>query len=64
MNDHIIKSIVEIYMIGYFACVFSWIFGTESRELIKSGMVKPSTIAYKSLWWFYILYVTLQDLEE
>ena len=51
-------------MIGYLACVFSWLFGSESRELIKSGMVKPATILTKSLMWFWILYITLKDLDE
>ena len=62
--DLFLISLVQGYAIGYFACIFSWIFGTESRELIRSGIVKPSTILTKSVWWFWILYITLKDLDE
>ena len=62
--EQAIYTIIHIYLVGYFACIFSWIFGSESRELIRSGMVRPSTIMVKSIWWFWILYITLQDLEE
>lgn len=62
--EQFLSSLFQVYMIGYLACVFSWIFGTESRELIRSGMVKPSTILIKSIWWFWILYITLKDLDE
>ena len=62
--DQFLTSLFQVYMVGYLACVFSWIFGTESRELIRSGMVKPSTIMIKSIWWFWILYITLKDIDE
>jgi len=62
--EQFLSSLFQVYIIGYLACVFSWIFGAESRELIRSGMVKPSTILTKSIWWFWILYITLKDLDE
>jgi len=62
--EQLISIFINVYMIGYLACVFSWLFGSESRELIKSGMVKPATILTKSLMWFWILYITLKDIDE
>ena len=61
--DQFLSALINVYVIGYLACVFSWLFGSESRDLIKSGMVKPATILTKSLMWFRILYIAIKDLD-
>lgn len=56
------QFLIFIYLVGYFACLFSWIFSEESRGYIKDGLVKPSDIIIKSFNWLTILYITIKDI--
>lgn len=61
MND-LFWGLLFIYLVGYFACLFSWIFSEESRGYLKEGMISPLDIVVSSFNWLTILYITIKDI--
>ena len=57
----IVKSLILIYTIGYFACIFSWLFSEEALGYIKRGEVTITQITKTSFNWPYILYITIMN---
>ena len=61
MIQIIVNTLVIMYVIGYFAVLFSWFFSEESREYIRNGDVKWYHIVKGSFMWIFILYEVLRD---
>ena len=59
--SYVLSCILLIYIVGYFACIFSWFFGQESREYIRQGRVSEVDIIIGSLNWVTILYTSVRD---
>jgi hypothetical protein len=53
-----------MYVVGYFAVLFSWFFSEESRSYIKNGDVKIYDIIKGSFMWPFILWEVIRDIGD
>jgi len=58
---YVFLSILFIYLVGYFACIFSWFFSEEGKGYIRENRVTERDIIIDSLNWVTILYNSVRD---